>query len=178
MKRKLFFLIDKLQIQRSERIAVSVLMTVFLILSTIWLFTDPASSSKNYSYDELEEVFLERSKAIETEHEAIMARYSPHDTDHSLSADKVNSSSPPDPDSEVLNDSIQETADSIRININTAEADELQKLPGIGPAYSKRIVEWRIENGVFEEVEQLLEIRGIGPARLEKIRPMVILEEK
>lgn len=61
------------------------------------------------------------------------------------------------------------------ININTATAEVLQQLPGIGPAYAGRIIEWRAQNGQFTSIEQLIEIKGIGEKRLENIRPLVTL---
>ena len=64
---------------------------------------------------------------------------------------------------------------STLININTATAEELQQLPGIGPAYAGRILEWRVQNGRFTSIDQLIEIRGIGEKRLENIRPLVTL---
>lgn len=61
------------------------------------------------------------------------------------------------------------------ININTATAEELQQLPGIGPAYAGRILEWRAQNGRFTSIDQLIEISGIGEKRLENIRLLVTL---
>lgn len=62
------------------------------------------------------------------------------------------------------------------ININTADEATLQLLPGIGPAYSKRIVEYRLENGSFKSVDEITNIRGIGPKTLQKLRPIITLE--
>lgn len=62
------------------------------------------------------------------------------------------------------------------ININTADEATLQLLPGIGPAYSKLIVDYRTENGGFSSVEEITNIRGIGPKTLEKLRPIVTIE--
>ncbi|MEX0723012.1 MAG: phospholipase D-like domain-containing protein [Gracilimonas sp.] len=62
------------------------------------------------------------------------------------------------------------------ININTADEATLQLLPGVGPAYSKRIVEYRTENGGFNSVEEITNIRGIGPKTLEKLRPIVTID--
>lgn len=61
------------------------------------------------------------------------------------------------------------------VNINTATAEKLQELPGIGPVYSARIVEWREENGKFTSKEQLIEIKGIGEKRLATIKPLIRL---
>ena len=47
---------------------------------------------------------------------------------------------------------------------------ELEELPGVGPAIAQRILEHREKNGAFTSVDGLLEVSGIGPATLEKIR--------
>lgn len=57
------------------------------------------------------------------------------------------------------------------IDINTAGVDQLDELPGVGPAIAQRIVEHREANGPFRSVDDLVEVSGIGPATVEKIRP-------
>jgi competence protein ComEA len=59
------------------------------------------------------------------------------------------------------------------IDINRANADELDRLPGIGPKTAKAIVEHRTRNGPFASVDDLLAVRGIGPATLAEIRNWV-----
>lgn len=56
------------------------------------------------------------------------------------------------------------------INLNTADAAALEELPGVGPAIAARIVEHREKNGPFTSVDDLLEVSGIGPAKLEGLR--------
>ena len=58
-------------------------------------------------------------------------------------------------------------------NINTASADELSQLIGIGPETASRILGHRDEHGLFDALEDLAQIKGIGPARLERIRPYI-----
>jgi competence protein ComEA len=57
-----------------------------------------------------------------------------------------------------------------RIDLNSAGAEELTELPGIGPVTAAAIVEDRIARGPFLRVEDLLRVRGIGPAKLEALR--------
>jgi comEA protein len=56
------------------------------------------------------------------------------------------------------------------ININTANSDELQQVPGIGPVTADKILQMRKSYGAFKSVDDLLSIRGIGKKRLEKMR--------
>lgn len=59
------------------------------------------------------------------------------------------------------------------VNINTATAQELEKLPKIGPVAAQKIVDYRKQNGAFHKVEDLQLIEGIGPKTFEKIRTYV-----
>jgi len=56
------------------------------------------------------------------------------------------------------------------ININTANSEELQLVPGIGPATAEKILQMRKSYGPFKSVDDLRAIKGIGPKRLEKMR--------
>lgn len=62
------------------------------------------------------------------------------------------------------------------ININTASADDLTRIPHIGEKVAAKIIEYREVNGPFRRVEQLMLIQGISDARFRKIRPLVRVE--
>ncbi len=59
------------------------------------------------------------------------------------------------------------------LDLNTATVDQLDALPGVGPVTAAAIVAWRQANVKFTSVDQLADVDGIGPARLEKLRPLV-----
>jgi competence protein ComEA len=59
------------------------------------------------------------------------------------------------------------------VNINVAGVDDLDRLPGVGPALSRRIVEYRQKNGQFSSVEELDNVEGIGPSKMESLRDLV-----
>ncbi|NBB76922.1 MAG: hypothetical protein GVY02_06030 [Bacteroidetes bacterium] len=175
MRRKLFFLLERLEISRSERIAVSVLMIFLVITTSIWSMVQPYANYDEENYAELERIFAERSRLQKQEMESILARYEGRSDEGNYLTDANN---------EALIDTVREDStetaqDSDRagmlININRAGEEKLQELPGIGPAYASRIIEWRNQNGNFTNKNQLLEIRGIGEKRLAKIKPLITL---
>ena len=62
------------------------------------------------------------------------------------------------------------------IHLNEATADELQTLPGVGPALSERIVLYRTEHGPFRSVDQLTEVNGVGQAKLTRLRSQLTVD--
>lgn len=66
--------------------------------------------------------------------------------------------------------------DAGKINLNKATAAELSQLKGIGMKYAERIVQYRDKNGPFKNVEDLLNVQGIGPKTLEKNKDRIIVE--
>ena len=59
------------------------------------------------------------------------------------------------------------------IDLNTAAPEDLERLPGIGPAKAEAIAAYRTEHGPFRTVDQLMEVSGIGEATLEALRPYI-----
>ena len=64
------------------------------------------------------------------------------------------------------------------VNVNTATAEELQLLPGIGAARADALIDLRKQRGGFKSLEQLKEVKGIGDASLERLRPYVRFQGK
>ena len=60
-----------------------------------------------------------------------------------------------------------------KVNINTADLAALESLPGIGPVLAQQILDYRQAHGSFAKIEDLLEVTGVGPATLDKIREKI-----
>ena len=67
---------------------------------------------------------------------------------------------------------------SAPLDLNRATADQLENLPGIGSVKAAAILEARDTRGGFQSMEELEEVRGIGPALVAKLRPLVVLGKK
>ena len=78
---------------------------------------------------------------------------------------------------EVLPAVESETAISYPLDLNRATAEQLQTLPGIGPAIAQRIVDYRQKHGEFETKEALMEVSGIGQKRFDAIDSMITVGE-
>ncbi len=63
------------------------------------------------------------------------------------------------------------------VNVNTATAADLDRLPGVGPVLARRIVEHREARGLFRRFDDLLEVEGIGPKLLRRLKPLLQLDE-
>ena len=70
------------------------------------------------------------------------------------------------------NNANNSAADS-KININAASADELESLPGIGPALAERIIAYRAEHGAFSRPEDLMNVSGIGQGKFDAVAALI-----
>jgi competence protein ComEA len=65
---------------------------------------------------------------------------------------------------------------AVAVNVNTATAADLERLPGVGPVLARRIVEFREARGLFRRLEDLQDVEGIGPKLYRRLEPLLRLE--
>ncbi len=68
------------------------------------------------------------------------------------------------------------TTPQAKVNLNTATVEELDKLPGIGPALAQRIVDYRNQKGSFKKIEEVKNVKGIGDSLFNDIQDLVTVE--
>ena len=82
----------------------------------------------------------------------------------------------PTKEEEVLIKEEQIAEDDPRININTATADQLEELPGIGEAKARSILAYRTLNGRFKEIEEIMNVSGIKESLFESLKDMIRID--
>ncbi len=70
------------------------------------------------------------------------------------------------------------SAGGAKLDLNRASVEELTHLPGIGQVLAKRIISHRKNNGLYQSVEDLLEVKGIGKKRMKRLRSLILVSTK
>ncbi len=151
-------------------------MIILVVLAVSNMALSPSTPFVGEYYQELEAQFRERTAQLEAEKKKRMDRYFPlaevRPSMEAVSDTITTKEEEKESESQATEEGLIE-----RINVNTADQKTLQTLPGIGPAYSERIIIYRKNNGGFKRVEELKEVKGIGEKRLEKLKPFVKLKD-
>ena len=154
VKRSLFFWVDKLQITKKERVTVTILLSIIVVLLLTNLVIKQRIVPMPENHAEIQAEFERKSEGIEREKLTQEQRYA---------GIEINETIEPEVPTKEL------------VDINTATIEELQSLSGIGETYALRIVEYREANGKFNSVEELVHVKGIGKRTLDKIKPFIKL---
>jgi competence protein ComEA len=70
---------------------------------------------------------------------------------------------------------VENVAGASKVSINKADATELESIRGVGPTLAERILQYREANGRFENLEDLVQVPGIGQAKFEKMKDQITL---
>lgn len=160
LNRKLFFWLERLKISRGERRAIVTLIVLLLVLAFINMLMVPKPPFRRAEYAKIETAFKQRTAFLKEKNKKVMAPFKGVAIS-TIAADKVPAKSIEKPKQ--------------MININTAGIKELSTLPGIGPAYAQNIINHRNKNGLFSTKTELLQVEGIGRARFNKIKALIVL---
>ncbi len=182
MKRSVFFWLEKLKIAPGERRAVTGLLILLLALGGINMAMSPMAPFEQEKYHELEKQFAERTAQLEAEEEKRMQQYFPSSKNEMVEAkiDTTTEDSTSEKEGKEKNEktnNADQNDQKDKINVNKADQKTLRSLPGIGPTYAERIVNYRKENGKFESFEELKNIKGIAEKRLDKLTPFIKLKD-
>ncbi|PAU95181.1 hypothetical protein CK503_03000 [Aliifodinibius salipaludis] len=182
MKRTLFFWLEKLKIAPGERKAITGLLVLLILLGGLNLALSPSVPFEDGNYLELEQQFAERTAMLKAEEEKLMEQYFPS-SEKQIAKAHIDTVTEDSTSNKEVDDSEKEVGGTgqntgiERINVNTANIEALKALPGIGPAYAKRIIKYRNESGNFKSFEELKNIKGIAQKRLDKLMPFIKLKD-
>lgn len=127
-------------------------ISLFIQYAKVWLFPEPA-----YDFSAFEETFIKRRDSLLT-------------LEKQDSLNKINNGN-------AISKSGKTSAKAeFLININTANSEQLQQLPRIGPAITARIIEYRTQNGNFNSKEELMNVRGIGQKTFQNLKDMISIQ--
>ena len=142
--------------------SISVIMCIVIVIFNAWIAPNMVPTYKEY--DKIFSVKLsEDEKNIEDKHE--------DDEDDNIDEEDNENDNIDEEDNEEDDDN-----NYLLVNINEADIDELMSIPYIGEVIAERIIDYRNENGPFEDEEELLNISGIGEKKLNNIINYITVE--
>jgi len=180
MQNNLYFLLDRLNITKAERLAMVTITTLIVLVSTGAAVLKPDNPFPDEHYAYADSLFRALSDLKASEHAALMARYESPVKSNTETVPALITSTQTAPSSQPRTTPKSGSAKlpaPESIAINKADATELARLPGIGPKTAEVIVEYRNVHGPFQDLSHIMRVKGIGPKKWEQIRPYLRLNE-
>jgi len=159
------------------------LILIFSILSAgvVYVFSQsravgPTFNSQMESLKKQNEELVAKLKNVEDKHNQLVGEFQnakseaekqvAGETTESVSVKTITQNS---------SSAVPSPVQSGKINVNTASVSSLDSLPGIGPSYAGRIIDYREANGGFKAIEEVMNVKGIGPKTFEKIKDKITI---
>jgi comEA protein len=180
LKNNIYFLLDRLNITKAERLAMVTITTLIVLISTGAAILEPDNPFPDEHYAYADSVFKVLSWQKAADHAALMSRYEPESANNTVTTQTLPTnaqvaSTSPSRTTQKPGSAKLPALESIAIN--KANASELTRLPGIGPKTAEVIVAYRNEHGPFQDLSHVMRVKGIGPKKWEQIRPYLRLNE-
>lgn len=140
----------------SEKRVILIISVIIIISGTLQFFRTPYSRQIHIDYSASDSIFSRLSHQTGNKYQQNDYLKEENKTATTRDANNIYS---------------HDIDNSKPVNINTAGENELKKLPRIGPAMAKRIIEFRIVNGPFNSINDLMKVKGIGEKTFKKIKP-------
>jgi comEA protein len=177
IRNSLFFLFDRLKVTRSERISIMVLSTILILGSFVAATVKPIMVNDPTLIAETDSIFKLLSERRMQEEAVIMDRYILIAEDNKTTPETLETtvSSAPVSSKRSSKSDTKKRPEPNSISLNGASASELTRIPGIGPKTADAIIQYRSENGPFNELSHIVKVKGIGPKKWEQIRPYLRL---
>lgn len=191
LSRYTYFILDKLNITKAERLAMVTITTLIVLVTTGAAMLRPDNPFPEEHYAYADSLFRALSEHKSIEHSELMARYDPpagntETTGALLSGAQAAVPTASTQSASGTSNTGKTTSSSKRsakvpalesIALNSADATALARLPGVGPKTAEVIVAYRNENGPFQDLSHIMRVKGIGPKKWEQIRPYLRLNE-
>ena len=173
-KRDLYFFFEKISLGQAERVFIYVLFAIILIIQIAILSTPFLNNQEQEDYTELNKLISERTEKMQQSFDSVLAsQYYPTEKEITTEMESETQTKKSKPKS------IKPKKDAapILININSATLTEWIKVPGIGEKTAQLILDYRLKMGSFKSIDELKNVKGIGPKKLEKLRPFIKLDK-
>lgn len=160
---------DKLKVILISVLALAILVGTFVVFWQIQR-QNPTKNQTSTENDQLKTQLDDLNKKIDSLNKAVEDAKNQQTTSTTTTSTSTSKST-----SSVKGASTSSNPVSGKVNLNSASASQLDTLPGIGTAYAQRIIDYRNTNGGFKSIDEIQNVKGIGPATFAKMKDLITI---
>lgn len=164
---------EKLKIVLISFLALVILAGTFVVFWQVQK-QNPTKNEASAENDQLKQQLDDLNKKIDSLNQAVAEAKSQQTTTTSTSVSKSTSTVKGASSSSGSSSQPSESVSS-KVNLNSASASQLDTLPGIGTTYAQRIIDYRNANGGFKTIDEIQNVKGIGPATFGKMKDLITI---